>query len=290
MLMHFRSNFSWVIPGVMSSLLFIAACSQSQPENIQSDLGKEIILGKTDQLLLSESIVSKENYLKLGLRGPEFPHDHIRNNALREVALIFGSQTGFKSATGSITRALEKHSNNLSVVFDFGKVTTPLEQNRGYVIPPVIIKATDAVSLNHEHTILSSTEHYLTIQKPGRLSTTIPTWRDYLLFPSVKIESIPFGLVPNNNEESGYFTHWFHVGWESGTDQAASEFENRLRYLKQDYVGMHDYFTLINQGLVNQLALVDADLGIIEDQDTLRINNRMVQIVSAASFQLNQQY
>ena len=80
-----------------------------------------------------------------------------RNNALREVALIFGSQTGFKSATGSITRALEKHSNNLSVVFDFGKVTTPLEQNRGYVIPPVIIKATDAVSLNHEHTILSST-------------------------------------------------------------------------------------------------------------------------------------
>ena len=291
MFLNLKAN-DLVLMGTFTGLLLtLVACTKPHQDNLSPANGQTVpVIGQPDDLISYDSKVERKAVLEQGLQAVSHPIDSLRNNALREAALVYGSQNGFKSTVQKITQTLELQSNNLSVVFDFGKVVTPLDRNAGYVIPPVVVRASNAVTINPESTVLASTDEFLTIRKPGRLSTTMPTWRDYLLIPETKIEPITPGLVPSDKVEHQYFTQWFNTGWQSGTDLGLQEFAIRLRRLKRDYIGMVDYRKLVSTGVINELAIANADFGVSGTPTSLRINNRLIHLVSYASFEANPQF
>ena len=217
--------------------------------------------------------------------GQEKPIEKLRYNALKETSLGFGSQTSYQERVKTITRKLELQSNNLSVIFDFGRVATYLEPRNGYLLPPVVTRAQNAIQTDAEGETLTSSDEYLTIIKPGRLYPVLPTWRDYLLIPASPINNPPTSLIPRDPDEGKLFDHYFAKGWKLGESQANDEFQIRIRNLQQTYLGMLNYQEMVEQGIINKMVVVNADLGNLKDNQSLRINNRIVEIVSQASFE-----
>lgn len=246
-------------------------------------------IGRPDRLApLDQSSRDSNYYLsRLFSDRQELPIEKLRYNALKETALGFGSQIGYQERYKVLTRKLETQSNNLSVVFDFGRVATFLETRNGYLLPPIVARAYNAVQTDPEGNTLTSSDEYLTIQQPGRLSPVLPSWRDYLLIVTTPINNPPSSLIPRDKDERTVFDHYFAKGWRLGASQANDEFQIRIGNLQQAYQGMLNYLELVNHGIITKMIVVNADMANLKDKNSLRINNRIVQIVSQSIFEAN---
>jgi len=246
-------------------------------------------IGRQDQLMPSDQSPRDSDYYlsRLFSDRQELPIKKLRYNALKETALGFGSQTGYQERYKDLTRKLETQSNHLSVVFDFGRVASFLEARNGYLLSPVVARAYNAVQTNPTGNTLTSSDEYLTIQQPGRLIPVLPSWRDYLLIPTTPINNPPSSLIPRDKDEKKLFDHYFANGWRLGESQANDEFKIRIGNLQQTYQGMLNYLELVNHGIITRMIVVNADMANLKDKNSLRINNRIVQIVSQSTFEAN---
>ena len=50
---------------------------------------------------------------------------------------------------------------------------------------------------------------------------------------------------------------------------------------------MLNYLEMVNYGIINKMVVVNGDMGNLKDSKSLRINNKIVQIVSQSSFEAN---
>ena len=268
--------------------ILLAGCETQQTIS-QSLPDTPTTIGRLDRLApLDPAPRDSDYYLsQLFSDRQELPIEKLRYNALKESALRFGSQIGYQERYKTLTRKLETQSNNLSVVFDFGRVATFLETRNGYLLPPVVARAYNAVQTDPDGNTLTSSDEYLTIQQPGRLSPVLPSWRDYLLIPTTPINNPPSSLIPRDKDERKLFDHYFAEGWRLGESQANDEFQIRIGNLQQTYQGMLNYLELINHGIITKMVVVNADMANLKDKNSLRINNRIVQIVSQSTFETN---
>lgn len=246
-------------------------------------------IGRPDKLApLNQSPRDSHYYLsQLFSERQELPIEKLRYNALRETALGFGSQIGYQERYKALTRKLETQSNNLSVVFDFGRVASLLEARNGYLLSPAVARSYNAVQTDPDGNTLTSSDEYLTIQQPGHLSPVLPSWRDYLLIATTPVNNPPSSLIPRDKDERKLFDHYFARGWRLGESQANDEFQIRIGNLQQTYQGMLNYLELVNHGIISKMIVVNADMANLKDKNSLRINNQIVQIVSQSTFEAN---
>ncbi len=209
----------------------------------------------------------------------------IRRSALLEGALTYGSQTGYLRRSWEIGRRLEVRSNQLSVAFDYSRVVSPAPLGLGYVVSPVVEWGFDATVVEKGGNIIAGNSEYILLSKPGRLSPVIPTWRGHLVLTAPQPNRLPSSLLPHNAEERHLFTRWFRSGWKAGREQANVEFQVRMRRLKREYLGMLKYRELVARGVINHIVLAHSEYGTTLDESTLRIDDRSVEIVAAASFE-----
>ena len=270
-------------------MAFLLAGCETQQTISQPITDIPSTIGRQDRLIsLDETPRDSDYYLSRLLSDrQELPIEKLRYNALKETALGFGSQIGYQERYKTLTRKLETQSNNLSVVFDFGRVATFLETRNGYLLPPVVTRAYNAIQTDPEGNILTSSDEYLTIQQPGRLRPVLPSWREYLLIPMTPINNPPSSLIPRDKDERKVFDHYFTKGWRLGESQANDEFQIRIGNLQQIYQGMLNYLELVNHGIITKMVVVNADMANLKDKNSLRINNRIVQIVSQSTFEAN---
>ena len=266
----------------------VSSCSNqsSKPEHIEQN-SHSVSLGSYTVLNSVIEPPSDPSFIQLGMKSKEGNSavDHIRYQALKNASLAYGSQHGFQRRVWEINSILELRGPAMSHAFDFNRVVAYLPQNRGIVIPPVIAHASNAQQLNHSNTELATVDEYLTIMKPGRLSTAIPTYIDYLIIPVVPPEVPPDSLMPRDVSETTLFRKWFNEGWLAGQEQGDAEFSSRLNRLLSEYKGMQAYRLFVELGLVDNLALAQEDFGVTGDARILRIGDRNVQFISFASFQ-----
>ena len=269
-------------------LLLVAGCETQRPVSQPSPVIPTTI-GSPDQLATGDQKPRDPNYYLARLKSGrnELPIEKLRYNALKEASLGFGSQTGYRERVKILTGKLAGQSNNLSVIFDFGRVATILETRNGYLLPPVVTRVYNALATDPVGKTLTSSEEYLTISKSGRLYPVLPTWRDYLLIPVSSINSPPASLIPKDPEEGKLFNFYFAKGWRLGETQANDEFQLRIRNLQQTYLGMLNYLTMVDYGIINKIVVVNEDMGNLKDNQSLHINNKIVQIVSQSSFEAN---
>lgn len=287
LLTDWQTNLGSILKYLLLNLL-VSGCTatHSKQDTPVNDIPS---IGQLDQLAPVEQKPRSHDYYLSQLYRSQYQSsiEKLRYTALREAALGFGSQLGYQERVKTLTRKLENHSNSLSVIFDFGRVATMLEPRNGYLLPPVVNRALNAVQTDSAGTTLASSDEYLTITQPGKLSTTLPSWREYLLIPISPINNPPRSLIPQGPEESKIFNLYFEKGWWHGSSLANDEFQLRIRKLQQTYLGMLNYLELVKLGTINQIVVLNADMGNLKDGNSLRINNTIVKIVSQSSFEAN---
>ena len=204
--------------------------------------------------------------------------------ALRDNALQFGSQTGFRQRWQEIEDKLSARSGELSVIYDFGRVIAPAPQGVGYILPPIVAKAEDAFAIDGDGQTIAAADTYLEILRAARLAASPPTWRDYLLFLDEDV-SQPSRLEPVYTEGKRHRqNHWIEMGRKAGVAQADDELAQRFRRLRRDFEGMLEYRRLELLGMVEPPEIFAAEFGTTGDIGQMRLGDRVVKIVKEADF------
>ena len=207
----------------------------------------------------------------------------LRWRALREAAHGVGSQHGYVRRAWEIQGILERSGKDLSRTYDFRHVAKPAPSGTGYVIPPSV---SSSVNLNRTEPtgIAFAADEQFEIVEKGRLSPTVPTWRDFLLFYPGAPVTLPESLEPVGDDEEIQFRKWLELGWYAGIEQANAELETRLSKLRRTYEGMLLYRKLAKLGKINRPVIESTFLDNSANFEILRTGERTAQIVAEAAF------
>lgn len=208
--------------------------------------------------------------------------DQERYGLLREAAVSYAAQAGYQRRVWQVMRELERDSAKLSQSFDFNRVAYRAPRETGYLLPPVVSRATAAINVAETGQSAIAADEYYRIEIPGRLVSVVPTWRDYLIIPLEEATEPGDDFLPQNREERKVFDRFAEAGWRAGVEQADEALELNFARLKRDYLGMVEYRKMVQAGLVQEMVVQSSEQRSAGEGDELFIGERRVKIVSAA--------
>ena len=91
-------------------------------------------------------------------------------------------------------------------------------------------------------------------------------------------------LRPKTDEEREAWMQWTAEGWAMGIQQADQIYRHDVARLSREYEGMALYQKLVRRGLLHELYLAKADLGVTGGGEEMRIGEQVVRITAPARF------
>jgi len=201
--------------------------------------------------------------------------------ALRDAALQLGAQGGLARRAFEINEMLKKHELALDKIYQFDRIaiTAP---NGSVVMPPVVTETRDDYKVSPDGQLASSTDTVFRINRPGRIVTAAPNWRDYLVRTWKTPELPPAELLPKTAEEREIWRRSTAEGWKQGLAQGESIFNEDLARLERDMAGMVRYRSLVAQGILTEIYFAAADRGVTGGGDELKVGDKVVRITMPA--------
>ncbi|WP_159437671.1 type IV secretory system conjugative DNA transfer family protein [Ferrimonas marina] len=216
--------------------------------------------------------------------------DQMRLRAMREAAISVGAQHGYNEYMGYLKGELETISADLDALFPFRDLMR-LEDNGQvelYLLPPVVREVKDVTRVNGEHTELTTTGTLLAVDKPARLVTTPPDWREYVFYDqAVDISDPPSVLLPESDKEKQAWAAWVLEGWSAGVEQADIEMKYRLRRLGSDFIGMAKYLRLVSENKAYKATVVSQSVDVHGDSNRMAIEQRVYKLHDGGGLQLD---
>lgn len=275
-----------VIPASLALLMILPGC-----ETLNINLDEEpappppIPLGGPDQYRSDRTPDSFDQFAVRAQRGNfETDIEEERYGLLREAALSYAAQAGYERRVWEIMRQLEADSGTLSASFDFNRVAYRAPRETGYILPPVASRATAAINVEENGRSAVASDEYYRLEIPGRITTVVPTWRDYLVIPLEEPARQNDDFLPQDQEEKRVFARFAAEGWQAGVEQADEALDLNFARLRRDYLGMVEYRRMVEAGIVTELVIRDSESRSAGEGDELFIGERRVQIVNAATF------
>lgn len=210
--------------------------------------------------------------------------DSERYSALRDAALSYSAQAAYERRSWEILRELEAQSSRLSQEFNFNDVVYKAPKETGYVVPPVVSRAKEAITITDGGRESVAADEYYRIEKPGRLVAVIPSWRDYLVIGVDKTPDPSDQFLPSGKEERKIWDRYMAEGWRQGRMQAEEALKENMNLLRRDYLGMVEYRRLVDAGLVKSLVVTSSEVRAKGTPEELFIGQRRVKIENAATF------
>lgn len=204
---------------------------------------------------------------------------NLRIKALEDTAMSLAAQGGLAASSNQLNAHLEKDRWYLETLFNFNGMML----SHG-VLPPVLVQGDSSLNLADPNTIRVADKTYKIIQQ-ARFVTTPPNWRDYLWMRYDKPEIPNRTLLPKNSEERKIWAKAIRMGWDKGTQQAYSIFQQNLARLKRDYQGMILYRKLLQQHMINAPYVSRTELGVTGDGNDMRINDQVLRITEMPKLQ-----
>ncbi|MEM6902827.1 MAG: type IV secretory system conjugative DNA transfer family protein [Pseudomonadota bacterium] len=200
---------------------------------------------------------------------------------LRDAALMVGAQAGLARRSFQINAMLERHELQLNRIFQLQRlaITAP---NGSIVMPPIVNEVLDLYRVSGDGQVASSADTVYRITEPGRIVTTMPNWRDYLVRTWDEIELPAPEILPKTDEERTVWRRFVAEGWKQGINQAEDIFEADLARLERDVAGMVRYRALVAQGILSEMYFAAADRGVTGGGSELKIGDRLVRITVPA--------
>ena len=234
--------------------LIVAGCDTLAPE--EALLQEPITVGGPDQYRSDRAPDSFSEFTSKARSGNyETEVDEERYDLLREAALSYAAQAGYERRVWQIMRQLEADSDQLSASFDFNRVAYTAPRETGILLPPVVSRASAAISVDPSGRTAVAADEYYRIEVPGRITTVVPTWRDYLVIPLENAARQNDDFLPQNKEERQVFNRFAAEGWQAGVEQADEALELNFSRLRRDYVGMIEYRRMVRAGLISEMVV-----------------------------------
>ncbi|MDR3492917.1 MAG: type IV secretion system DotC family protein [Gammaproteobacteria bacterium] len=212
-----------------------------------------------------------------GLSGAEI--GQLRYKALEDTAMSLGAQGGLASASQQINVSLEKDRKHLDNIFNFNGMIL----SHG-VLPPVLVQGNNSLNLDDPDTIRVADKTFKIVEQ-AHFVTTPPNWRDYLWLNYEKPELPNKVLLPKTKQEHAVWSRAIALGWDRGTQQAYSIFQQNLARLKRDYQGMILYRKLLQEKMINAPYVSKTELGVTGDGNDMRVNDQVLRITEHPQLQ-----
>ncbi|MEC5291926.1 MULTISPECIES: type IV secretory system conjugative DNA transfer family protein [unclassified Aurantimonas] len=213
--------------------------------------------------------------------------EKLRHEVLRDAATAYAAQAGYYRRAYEIMQQLERESIKLSGAFNFNRVVYVTPKEAGFVVPPIVTRATSALQINDAGTESVAADEFYRIEQPGRLVGVVPTWRDYLVLSLDEPNEPDIEYLPQDGEERKIFDAYLEEGWVAGVGQADAALQAAMNELRRDYLGMIEYRRLVDAGLIQELAIRWDERRTSGELNELYIGERTVRIVDAATFVRN---
>ncbi|QWK81269.1 type IV secretory system conjugative DNA transfer family protein [Ochrobactrum sp. BTU1] len=210
-----------------------------------------------------------------------------RSEILRDAAISYAAQAGYERRVYEIMAELEKKSPELSEEFNFNAIVYAAPKEAGFVVPPVVTRASEALTITKSGRESVAADEYYRIEKPGRIVGIVPTWRDYLVMPLDKAAEPDEQFLPVGKQERAIWDKYMVEGWKEGRSQADEALQINLNLLRRDYAGMIEYRRLVEAGLIKSLLISSSEVRSKGTRAELFIGQRRVRIENDATFVTN---
>lgn len=242
--------------------------------------------GGSPEPLFESPPMFSELDIPLALAKTSSPIDeraNLRFRSMREAATSWGSQAGYHRRTWELQLMVTEREDVLDTIFDFNRVGWPTPNGTGMIVPPVIRHSGAVWTGGADGQHAAAADVFIEILAPGRIASSLPNWRDYL----VSIPAAPSPVVETlrpYREEVPQWREWAAEGWNAGREQADMTFEANMARLERDYGGMLEYRRLRAQNMVTDLVMDSASyqLGAEENGTVMRIGERSSRIAESA--------
>lgn len=205
----------------------------------------------------------------------------IRRNAIEQESYSIGAQAGLYWRYNGIVHILEtsQMSTLLDQAFDFNRA-----MSGNNILLPVISEARESFVMTDDGQTARSSQRSWEIIENSRITTTVPTWREYLYQFTEAPNSAPSGLMPYNPTEQSIWQTGLCAGFQGGIDQANMIFGDRLTRLVRDYSGMLRFRMLAEQKIVSLPSVDEGYLGISVQSDKVHVDDRIIRITEPVRF------
>jgi defect-in-organelle-trafficking protein DotC len=207
-----------------------------------------------------------------------------RADVLREAAISYAAQTGYQRRVFEIIHSLENKAQQLSQQFNFNAIVYTAPQQAGYIIPPVVSRTRQALTISQQGRESVAADAYYRIQQPGRIVAIVPTWRDYLVLPLDTPSAPDAQFLPSGKAERAVWQRALAEGWNAGRQQADAALTINLNRLARDYLGMIEYRRLVDAGMIQSLVVSSTQSTITRSRSEMFVGQRRVRIQSDAGF------
>jgi defect-in-organelle-trafficking protein DotC len=205
----------------------------------------------------------------------------MRADALKDVAMGLGAQSGLHWRSEQINAQLTEKSKTLDQTYDFEQLLLPHN-----VLPPVLNEARQTLKLDGPDTIRLADMTY-EIESQAKFVTTVPTWRDYLWMDYPQPPKPDSGIWPHNSKEIDLWRKYVEEGWGKGIEQANQIYSDNLSRLERDYTGMVLYRTLRAQNIVSAPFVSRTELGVTGGGENMNVNDQVLRITALPALEPN---
>ena len=269
-----RSSSSWrPFAGAVFCLTLVTGCGPSEPPKLKVEL--PIVVGPQSEPPELNSLQELAAEIDDSKIAP------ILMDALRDAALTLGAQGGLARRAFEINEMLKKHEITLDKIYQFDRISIAAP-NGSIVMPPVISETRDDYKVSPDGQIAASADTVYRIGRPGRIVTTPPNWRDYLMRTWKTPELPPPELLPKTAEEREIWRRFTAEGWKQGLGQGESIFNADLSRLERDIAGMVRYRSLVAQGILTEMYFAAADRGVTGGGNEMKVGDKVVRITVPA--------
>lgn len=210
----------------------------------------------------------------------------LRPTAMRQAALKFGMEGGLARRTWEIAQVLERRSANLGTIYRFDALTIPVPAGP-IMLPPIVTEASDALDVSDDGQTATAARQVYRILSPARIVTVPPHWRSYLVRQWAAPGQPAENTRPKDSVEREAWRRWVTEGWDQGSQFADETLASDLARLNRDFLGMIRYRTLVAQGVMRDLYLAQADMGVTGGGGEMRVGDRLVRISAPAQLNSN---
>ena len=198
------------------------------------------------------------------------------HETMRNIAMIYGAQSGLAWKAEIINATLDGHADELDSIYNFNALMM-----KNNMLPPVIQESMNTMNAESYDTMRMA-DREIQIVRTAQLVTAAPTWREYLHLVYARPEAPEQALYPKTLEERKLWKASFEKGWRQGVKQADDIFAQSLGMINRDFNGMVYYHTLLTQNMVTPAYTSKARLGVTGDANLMRINDQVLRITETA--------
>lgn len=234
----------------------------------------------------SLSDIMAKNVHKTKSEDSKTPEDRLRDPAMRDAALAYGTQAGLAFETANINRRLQDNAALLSKTYDFKDLMIQ-GPNGTMVQPPVISQAVDSWEAFDAGKTLRVADTVYEIISQARFSPVSPMWQSYVVTSFPEAQDPPDALLPQSEDEKVKWNKWIAEGWEKGREQAHDIFKANLARLNRDFTGMVRYRALLEEKKVSAPILAVGNLGTTGTGQDMRVNDQAIRMTREPTLQIH---